>query len=283
MARRRVLVTGASGFLGRRVVQSLRAHGFTAVPVSRQRSDDPESIQVDHYSELHPGKGEDLIHLAETASIGTVNAGGPDLVSTGGQTLEILIEKLSGHLVYASSVAVFGDCSPTPHKPGDPAENQSLYAKAKLANEHLTLAAGGTVLRLSNLVGPGMHKDSVVGDILAGLRKPGPITLRDLTPVRDFLSVKDAAKAFTQAVKCRKTGTFNVGSGHSITIEELARKTLRLAGEADRPVVAENKSACASVLRLDISETQSALGWIPEEGLENALDAYLLENGLEHE
>lgn len=267
----RVLVTGASGFLGRATVSALRAVGTEAVPVTRRAVDDPAAMRVDSYAALALRSDDVLIHLAESATIGAVDGAGATAEQEAVATVDALVSKRPAHIVYASSCAVYGGDGEAPHQPEGPTPNSGLYARIKRTNEAAVLAAGGTVLRLANLIGPGMHCQTVLGDLMAQLSSPGPVALRNLSPMRDFLAVEDAARAFVQAAVERVPGIFNVASGHSVSVAELARRVLIVAGQPQRDIVETHPGTGRSVLRLDISKSVDVLNWRPRIGLDDAL------------
>jgi nucleoside-diphosphate-sugar epimerase len=271
----RVLVTGASGFLGKAVLAALP----NGVPVARRALDDPTAIQVSDYADLDLTRNDVLVHLAESATIGAVETDGDAAMAAATETLTRLAAKAPTHIVYASSAAVYGDQGETARAPGDPTPNRSVYARIKLANERVVLAAGGTVLRLANLVGPGMHRSSVIGDILAALSQDGPIVLRTLSPKRDFLAVDDAGRAFARAAARRPAGILNVASGVSLSVGELARRVLTLSDAESREVVEAYPSDRRSTLRIDIAKTVDVLDWRPRTSLDQALGALLQRNG----
>ena len=145
---------------------------------------------------------------------------------------------------------------------------------SKLAVEKLFLAVGGTVARVTNLYGPGMATTTIFADILAQLGKPGPVTIREVTPVRDYLWSDDAAAAFTAMALSEKSGIYNVASGTVIACGDLANLILKLAGESRREVLAKHP-ARHSVLRIDIEKIKRDLQWSPTVDLETGIKLLL--------
>lgn len=263
----RVVVTGASGFLGRNVVYGLIEAGIDCVGVSRKYL--PGLCVVDQYSKT-PG-GDVLIHLAETSDRSVVNASGDLLEVNARQTLESLLGKQFSRVIYCSSAVLYGDISVSPHVETDPVYANDVYTRIKLASERMVLEYGGSVARLSNLYGPGMARGTVLGTILGQLRQSGPLTVQTTSPVRDFLWIDDAAMALSRLAQTRTGGIFNVGSGVGTSIAELARTALDETGETGRPVVATQTDPQQSILVLEISKTAAALAWRPEVSLREGL------------
>mgnify|MGYP001810152488 FL=1 len=117
-----------------------------------------------------------------------------------------------------------------------------------------------------------MSAGTVLSDILIGVKGRGPISVRDATPVRDFVHINDVAAAFHAAINRRPGGILNIGSGRGVSIAELARAALRAAGRDDAMVIGgQAPGGRRSHLVLDIAETESRLGWRPQIGLDEGL------------
>jgi nucleoside-diphosphate-sugar epimerase len=263
----RVVITGASGFLGRTVLAHLRKAGIEAIGVHRQ-SAAAGDVMVKDYAQS-PG-GDILIHLAEIGDRSKVAALGTRFVTEVQQRLIALLDGRYKHVIYASSSLVYAS-SDTPRRVGDPVDATEYYAAGKLACEALTLDAGGIVMRFSNLYGPGQTGETVINLILSQMPGQGPIVLRDVEPVRDFLSVNDAAAALAMAIKLRGTTILNVGTGVGTSIGELARLLLELNGTAERAVIPTQVPGSPTKFVLDITETTSKTGWAPKVELRQGL------------
>lgn len=264
----RIAVTGASGFLARAVIARLTAIGFPCIAVSRRRG--PGLHQVADYTDTPAA--DILIHLAEESDKAKANLLGEAYLEHAATVVEKLSERARTFL-YASSGVVYGDAGATPFATDACVEATDVYSRSKIRNEALVLSAGGTVLRLSNLFGAGMSPCNVVSDIAKQLGRTAPLVVRDDAPVRDFLSVNEAANAIVLLAQTPQPGIFNIGSGLGVSIGELALLALRAVKQQNREIVAAHPSGMRSVNILDISATQRCLGWgatyAPLESLEN--------------
>lgn len=113
----------------------------------------------------------------------------------------------------------------------------SVYGLSKYYQERLCLLSGSTfgfpvtVLRFFNIYGPGHSMSNAGGDVLAKfgariLNNVAPLLFEDGFQLRDFLHVKDAARACLLAMEACLPGgnTFNIGSGKPMPVRELALK-----------------------------------------------------------
>ena len=274
-----IVITGATGFLGRAVLRQLVASGLTGTPVSRRPL--PGGLLVVDYADCPTA--EVIIHLAEPADRATANSLGDAHTRETGRVVRALSAR-TGWLIYASSGVVYGDDNTGPCSVGAPVVRSDVYSDAKLRNEELTLARAGCVARLSNLYGVGMSPNNVVSDIARQIPGTGPLRVRADTPVRDFLHVDAAARAVALLAQRRSPGTYNVGSGVGTSIRELAELSLRLAGDAGREIVVTHPTTRPSTNVLDVAATRLALGWSPGPALGEQLKQILgMGAALEHQ
>ncbi len=263
----RVVITGASGFLGGAVLRHLAEAGLDCVGVSRR--DVPGLHRVTSYAET-PG-GDCLIHCAETNDRSVVNAGGALIEAETRRTLYELLAGSYRHIIYMSSAVLYGDQWMTPRKVSDPVEVVDSYTRIKHESEQAVLDKGGAVVRLANLYGPGMAAGTVLSHILGQLGSNEPIRLKDTNPVRDFLWIEDAADAVVQMVGAPIQGIFNVGSGVGTSIRDLAQGVLEAANQPEREILSTQVGTRESCIVLDITKTLSQLDWHPSVSLNEGL------------
>lgn len=265
-----VVVTGASGFLGRYVTAQLRIAGMTVIPVSRKVLL-PGGARIADYCDTP--EGDVLIHLAEEADRSLVNRMGEAYTDTSLGVLKALALRGWKQLVYASSGVVYGHDHTFPCTVDTSVIITDSYSQLKVKNENVVLDAGGCVVRLSNLIGEGMSTHNVVSDILSQIRNSGPLLVRDDQPVRDYLAAVDAANAFVQIIQRNLCVIVNVGSGIGTSVRQLAELALNAAGQSDREIRAISPSTQRSNNNnvLDISKTVDTLGWSPSLTLNDQL------------
>jgi nucleoside-diphosphate-sugar epimerase len=264
------VVTGASGFLGRAVVEELLRRKQPVMAASRRKAVfDPgvRTLQIADYADLDPGNANSiLIHLAEPRDIGAAQVSGDGHVEATQRLLRALLARAWTHAIYISSVAVHG---------GAPGAERSIYGTAKAECEREILAHGGGVVRLTNLYGPGMAGNNVLSDILSQVPGSGPLRVRDTGPVRDYLWVGDAARGVADAAQQRLRGAVDLGTGRGISVGELAHMVLAIANERDRPVVATAPQGKPSELIVNTASAAERLGWKAATGLEQGLAALM--------
>lgn len=271
LPRPRLVVTGASGFLGAHLGRMADAGDLEVLLVSRSArangSGGGKHVRVDDYADTP--EGDLLVHLAESNDPSAVSDGGDRHRDESRRVLDALLAKSYDRAVYASSALVYGDAHAHDHREDEPIRATSAYAALKLECETIVTASGGVALRLANVYGPGMNRQNVVSHILEQVGGPGPVTVRDTGPIRDYLWVDDAAAAFLRMANCRESGVFNVGTESSWSVGDISRLMLGVIGEADREVVSTTPSGTPSMIRMDCSKITAACGWKSRINLES--------------
>ncbi|MBU0518270.1 NAD(P)-dependent oxidoreductase [bacterium] len=273
-----IVVTGATGFIGRRLCHEIIDRGYDCVGLSRASKSAEAHIRVvSKYEDYDPPDNAILVHLAERRDIKTAQSGGYSYVDETVALCYNLTKKAWRHVIYASSAEVYGHGITTERSTSEQVLPHNLYAKTKRACEQEILNNKGTALRLANVYGPGMAEYNVISDILKQIPGSGPLTVRDTQPMRDFIWIGDVIEAFLAALDRLKDGIFNVGTGTGTSIGDLARKILDLAGEADRPIESKTLPGQKSCIVVDVAETKKLLDWVPKTSLNKGLKM-LLEN-----
>lgn len=266
-----VVITGASGFVGRHLVSALVRDGADVLAVTRKEASFPSGVRhvrVDDYVNTPRQAGAVLVHLAGEAA--TQSAGRGDADGEIRAALALL-ERGFAHVIFASSALVFGDRAATAHRTDESVSPVGEYATRKRTIELEVLKAGGSVARLANVFGPGMATNNVVSDILRQVPGDGPIVVRDSGPVRDFVWIEDVVVALGRSIIRNLSGIVHLGSGQGTSVHRLAETAAAVAGQPGRLVVSRNQPASQSTCILDISDTTEKLLWSPQVSLQDGL------------
>lgn len=262
----RIVVSGATGFVGSHVVAKLRNAGRDVVAVARTAA--PGVEVVTDYRDAP--EGDVLIHLAQDSDRRRVNAAPAHELEAAAATVEQLAARFR-RVVYASSAAIYDDAGSEPFRIDHPSAAADNYTRLKQGCEQVVLASDGVVARLSNVYGPGMSPSSVLANILAQAHQPGPLRVWNDQPVRDFLWAGDAAAGLIAMTEGGATGVYHLATGVGTSVGELALRTIDMLGQSGREVIATAPERQRSYLVLDIDETVRTWGWRPLTSLSEGL------------
>ncbi|MBU1346963.1 MAG: SDR family NAD(P)-dependent oxidoreductase [Alphaproteobacteria bacterium] len=301
---RRVLVTGAGGFIGSRLCERLVEAGAQVRALVRYTSDgeagwlDRSPIRgeidlrrgdlADRDSVVDAVRGCELVfHLGALIAIPYSYLAPESYVRTNILgTLNVLqaVRELGvGRLVHTSTSEVYGSAQFTPMTEAHPLVGQSPYSASKIAADklaesyHRSFETPVVTLRPFNTFGPRQSARAVIPAIAVQLLAGRPVQLGDTRPTRDFVFVDDTVEAFLKAgtVAGIEGLTVHTGGGREIAIGDLPAMIAAAAGlpvevEADprrmRPAASEVER-----LHADASLARERLGWTPSVSVEQGL------------
>ncbi|MAB80435.1 MAG: LPS biosynthesis protein WbpP [Planctomycetes bacterium] len=194
-------------------------------------------------------------------------------------------------VVFAASSAAYGDDPSLPKVESQIPNPLSPYAAGKVAGESLMSVWGSVYgmktvsLRYFNVFGPRQADDSPYSGVIAIfarrlLEGKLPAIHGDGEQTRDFVFISDVVRANLAAMgtDCEPGEVFNVGTAHSISVNELLRTMAEIAGLEGDPEHLPSRSGDVRHSRASIDRIRSRLGYEPEtdlrEGLEETLAWY---------
>ncbi|MEN8650832.1 GDP-mannose 4,6-dehydratase [Streptomyces sp. 21So2-11] len=302
---RRVVVTGAEGFIGSTLVDLLVERGAHVRAFVHYKPYGEKGFLAHHLGssrvEMLAGDVRDagrvsdavqgcdtVFHLAALIGIPYSYESPGAYVQTNVVGTENVAEACRRHsvrrLVHTSTSEVYGTALTAPISEAHPLQPQSPYSASKIGADmtalsfHHAFELPVTVVRPFNTYGPRQSARAVIPAILAQLHSGArQIKLGSLTPTRDFTYVTDTARGFLAMAGCdRALGeAVNLGTGREIAIGDLAHALIAASGRDAEVVVdpARLRPAGSEVERL-LSDNTRALewsGWRPEMSLEDGL------------
>ncbi|WP_440556264.1 NAD-dependent epimerase/dehydratase family protein [Streptomyces sp. SCPE 10] len=287
----RILVLGGTGYLGRHVTERLRAlPGARLSAAGRTGAEYAVDLAADRPERL----AKTLAAAAPDAVVNCAGATGGDpvtLAEVNARGPAVLCAALreaapTARLVHLGSAAEYGPGTPgVPVTESAPARPVTPYGATKLAGTLAvaTAALDAVVLRIGNPVGAGAPAAGLPGRMAALLRSAGPdpsavLRLGDLSAYRDFVDVRDVARAVALAVTAPGPlpPVLNIGGGGAVPVRELVRGLARMAGfrgRLEESAGGSARSAEVSWQCSDVSAAARVLGWRPAHGLDDSLAA----------
>ena len=306
---KRVLVTGAGGFIGSHLAEELARRGarvrafvhYNALGRWGWLDTSPlkDEIEViagdiaDRDSVRGAVKGVDVVfHLAALIGIPYSYQAPSSYVQTNiVGTLNVLqsaLEQSVERVVHTSTSEAYGTAQYVPIDEAHPLQGQSPYSATKIGADKLaesfyrSFELPVATIRPFNTYGPRQSARAVIPTIITQALTRPEINLGNLIPTRDLNFVLDTVAGFIRmAEEHRAVGqVINIGSGNEISIGDLAALILKLMGK-DIPIFTEDqrlRPEASEVDRLcaDNTKAQKLLGWEPlftlTEGLMQTID-----------
>ncbi|MBE6047062.1 MAG: NAD-dependent epimerase/dehydratase family protein [Clostridium sp.] len=309
---KKVLVTGAEGFIGSHVTEKLVELGAEVTALVQYNSFNnwgwidtfdksiKESIKVetgdirelDCMNRIIKGK-EVVMHLAALIAIPYSYLSPMAYVKTNVEGTVNVLEacRINGieKVVHTSTSETYGTALYVPIDEKHPMQGQSPYSASKIGADKMAESfyrafnLPVATIRPFNTYGPRQSAraiiPTIISQILAGKKN---IKLGSLTPTRDFNYVKDTADAFIKVAESdRAVGkVLNAGTNHEISMGDLAKKIINIIGEDVNIICDEDRlrPEKSEVNRLwaDNRKIKAVTGWSPkytlEEGLKNTIE-----------
>ena len=278
-----VLVTGAGGFVGRRLCAALEGLGRRVVTASSRAAFDPAQDPL-------PLDGVDhVVHAAARTGVPAAWADPAGFVEVNALgTLRVLEQAPRAGAAVSPCSAPTSMASPTrcryPKAPLTAANNPYALSKV-MAEEACAFYARAhglrtSTLRLFNLYGPGQGDGFLVPKIARQALNPrcAVVEVADLQPKRDYVYIDDAVDAILRAIGSPPGSVFNVGSGTAHSVEQVVCAILAAAGSTKpyRGRAQRRPNEIDSTVA-DIGAIRAATGWRPrvaiEEGLRHVVEA----------
>jgi nucleoside-diphosphate-sugar epimerase len=291
----KVVLTGATGFVGKPCLELLLQRGHEVLVISRQDQSSIAKRGV-HWCRGDLGVPETyggaLAKFQPEAALHLAWEGIPDFslqkcmanLHAGVVFGNAALEAGCRHLVVAGSCWEYGKVAGMVVEDA-PAASPGIFGASKNAQHSVLRAlfegAGASVAwsRIFFVFGPAQRAASLVPVICRSIAAGESPSLRTPAAVSDFLYVDDAAAALVTLLETNVSGVFNVGSGTGTRADEVAGLLLRIAGKEDVFAARRSADGPGSGFYADLSRMR-ALGWSPRVGLEEGLRRTL--DGITH-
>ncbi len=301
MSKPRVVITGAAGFIGSHLAETLLDLGYSVVGIDNLLTGDIANIShlanrdflfikhdVTNYIYID-GPVDIVLHWASPASpidylelpIPTLKVG-----ALGTHKALGLAKAKNARFVLASTSEVYGDPLEHPQRETywgnvNPIGPRGVYDEAKRFAEAMTVAyhryhgVDTKIVRIFNTYGPRMRVNDgrAVPTFIAQALRGEEITIfGDGHQTRSFTYISDLVDGVIRLMRSDINDPVNVGNPHEMTIEEIARTIIGMTGSSSTLVYRPLPTDDPKVRQPDITKARTLLGWEPKVDLATGLD-----------
>ncbi len=294
MSRKRVLITGAAGFLGSHLCDRFIREDFHVIAMDNLITGDLRNIEhlfkLENFEFCHhdvstyvnvPGELDYILHFASPASpidylkipIQTLKVG-----SLGIHNLLGLARKKNARILIASTSEVYGDPTVNPQPEEywgnvNPVGPRGVYDEAKRFQEAMTMAyhtfhgLETRIVRIFNTYGPRMRlNDGRVLPAFIGqaLRGEDLTVFGDGSQTRSFCYVDDLVEGIYRLLFSEYALPVNIGNPDEITIKQFGEEIIKLTGTKQKMVFEPLPVDDPKQRRPDITKAKTLLGWEPK-------------------
>jgi nucleoside-diphosphate-sugar epimerase len=263
----KILVTGANGFVGKILCNTLKQLNYEVIELHSSAGDIKDSSTWEDLPAC-----DTVIHLAaktfvpdswkypdlflETNTLGTLRA------------LEYC-RKNGSSMVFISSY-LYGNPANLPITETAPIYTPNPYALSKKTAEDIcrfyaeSYQVNSTILRLFNLYGYGQSENFLIPEIILQVLKGKEIHVKDLEPKRDYIFITDFIDAIVRSIEMNKFEIINIGSGLSYSVAEIIQMIQDICG-SKLAVISSSEKRRAEIMDTvaDISKAKEILKWTP--------------------
>jgi dTDP-glucose 4,6-dehydratase len=296
----RAVITGAAGFIGSHLSETLLDRGWTVVGVDNLLTGSTANIahlanrdftfikhDITNYIYIE-GPVDVVLHWASPASpidylelpIPTLKVG-----ALGTHKALGLAKEKKARFVLASTSEVYGDPLEHPQKETywgnvNPIGPRGVYDEAKRFAEAMTTAyhryhgLDAKIVRIFNTYGPRMrlHDGRAVPAFMSQALRGEDVTIFGSgKQTRSFCYVSDLVDGILRLTESSLNEPVNIGNPHEMTIEDIARTIIRMTGSTSTLVYRPLPEDDPKVRQPDITKARTLLGWEPKVGLEEGL------------
>ena len=283
----RFVVTGGAGFIGSHIVKLLLEKKYEVIVIDNLHTGRKQNIQsvidqidfheadIREYEKISKiiENSDGIFHQAALTSVPEsyeIPKVYDDVNVRGTENIFKIAKNFNLKVVYASSSSVYGDVTRIPINENFQRKPLNPYGKTKLDDEilaeHFSNEGVDIIgLRYFNVYGIGQTGTyaGVITKFIQNLsQNMPPIIYGDGSQTRDFIHVLDIANANLEVMNsCLNRGFFNVGTGKTISIKELAETMIKIYENDITPIYKKPLPGDVKQSQADIQKLQNLINW----------------------
>lgn len=270
----KILITGANGFIGKHLVEKLsQVHEVTGIDQDESEINGQKIYPLDlsdseAVSDFFQDKNFDaIIHLAakvpSSFTAPEAETSYEDNILMTQNILLVFDNCQAKKFIYASGISVLGEKVSGKVDEETPAQPDNFYTRAKFEGERLALKSVGAnkkifIFRIPAPYGPGLSVHAVISKFMQKASESEDITLFGTGGrSQDFIYIDDLTSAFEAGLESKYQGVYNIASGISISMKQLAKTVLQVFPNSKSKIVYSGSPDAQENYRIEV-ETKKA-------------------------
>jgi len=286
---KKILITGATGFIGTNLIpQLIKNHKIVGISKNKIKSSKnfiSSNIDITNKNLKIKNKFTDIIHMAAHSDITYCNLNPTKCYELNVKSTQKMLEvarKKDSNFIFLSSWHAYGNPIKQPIVEDSLCNPSTHYASSKRMSEILCETYAKTygldiqVARLFSVYGPKSPKSSLIFNIIDQIINNSKIILGNTYPKRDFIFISDVIMGLIKILNSKKKGfqIYNLGSGKSISIEDLVKNCFTISNKKLKIVSSKEKRRENEIMNIqaNISKMKKEFNWKTEISLKKGLE-----------